>query len=545
MSTAVPKNSDQSSSTIIADVLDAARSGNHNSAYELAHAAIAQGIIDVALFEIVVDWLVRHGRDSEAATALESLHTLADGNPTLLVRTGLILLRLRRPQAALAAFDAAIGLEPGYARAHYERGVALGILGQIREMRGAHEQTIILEPRNADALASLALIAAREGDVVRARNHASQSLNQRPDNGTALAAIAVADAHDGKILEAQQRLDLLQADTRFVNDTWIDIAISDAGDAFEQNNCCSQAFSAYTAVNERRRKRQFPTMGNGRAIDAVRHRVAYFGRTEPWRPGSGNTPSPAIGHVFLLGFMRSGTTLLETVLASNPAVCAMDEREFLAEPARRFLFSDKALDELGTLDESELSVWRDAYWSAVEGADTSVAGRIFVNKMPFNSLRLPLISRLFPDAKIILAIRDPRDVLLSCFRHRFDANQLTFEFLRLEDCARFYAATMEFVKLCRRKLPLKVHEHRYEDMIADFGTSVRAACEFIDVEWNESMREFVTATNVIAPRSQSAAQVRRGLYSDGIGQWRRYGMELAPTFPILAPWIERFGYSAE
>ncbi|HEX4160659.1 MAG TPA: sulfotransferase [Rhizomicrobium sp.] len=538
-------NGDGVVSNDIANILQAARSGDIDLAYELAGVAVERGERDPAVFEIVAGWLAGHGQNNEAAAAIETLRALADGDPVLLVRVGLLLLRLRRPGAALTAFEAAIALEPDYARAHYERGVALGILGQIGEMRTAHERTIALEPRNADALASLALIAARAGDTAQTRNYASQSLGSRPDSGPAEAALAVADINDGKFADAQRRLDLLLTDARLANDTWIDIAISDAGDAFAQRNCFPQAFAAYTAVNERRRKRQLPAIGNLRAVDAVRHRTAYFNRSEPWRIGCGRTLSPVAGHVFLLGFMRSGTTLLETVLASNPAICAMDEREFLAAPARRFLFADETLDELAALDEPGLGIWCQAYWKAVEQAGADVAGRVFVNKMPFNSLRLPLLAKLFADARIILAIRDPRDVVLSCFRHRFDANQLTFEFLRLEDCARFYSATMEFMELCRSKLPLRICEHRYEDMIADFDTAVRAICEFIGVEWNEAMRDFVPASGVIAQRNQSAEQVRRGLYSSGIGQWRRFRAQLEPAIPILAPWIARFGYPAD
>jgi tetratricopeptide (TPR) repeat protein len=536
----------QSISAAAAVVLDAVRSGEHDRAYQLANAAVARGNRDPVLFEILAGWLSRHGRDNEAVAALETLRPLASVNPPLLVRIGLSYLRLRRPQEALSAFDAALVLQPEFARAQYERGVALGILGQIDEMRLAHERTIALEPGNADALASLALIAARAGDATRARDYASRSLNVRCDCGSAVAALAVADIHDDKIADAQRRLDGLLMDVRLANDSWIDIAVSDAGDAFAQQSRFSLAFAAYAAVGERRRKRQLPAMENRRAIDAVRHRTAYFTRSTAWHSGSDKSPpSPALGHVFLLGFMRSGTTLLETVLASNSAVCAMDEREFLATPARQFLFADETLDELAELEEPQLAGLREIYWRAVEEANPNVAGRIFVNKMPFNSLRLPLIAKLFPDARIIFAIRDPRDVLLSCFRHRFDANQLTFEFLRLEDCAHFYAATMEFVEVCRNKLPLSVHQHRYEDMIADFDGTVRAVCRYVGVEWKETMRDFITASGVIAPRNQSAGQVRRGLYTDGIGQWRRFNHQLEPVIPIIAHWIERFGYSAD
>jgi Tfp pilus assembly protein PilF len=535
---------DRDVSSVITDIRDAARAGDHDRAYELASAAITHGLRDSVLIEIIASRLARNHGDSEAAAAIEMLRTLAAGNAVRLVRLGLFFLRLRRPHEALAAFDATIVLEPDNARAHYERGVTLGILGQIVEMRAAHERTVALEPRNAHALASLALIAARAGDTAQARNLATQSLSSRPDGGPAAAALAVADVHDGKIAKAQRLIDNLLADARLANDTWIDIAISDAGDAFALKNCFSRAFAAYTAVNERRRKRQLPAIAARRAINAVRHRIAYFSRSEPWRVECTPTPSPVSVHVFLLGFMRSGTTLLETILATNPAVSAMDEREFLAAPAGRFLFADETLDELAALEEPGLGVWREAYWNAVTDADPDVAGRIFVNKMPFNSLRLPLVAKLFPDARIILAIRDPRDVLLSCFRHRFDANQLTFEFLRLEDCAHFYSAAMEFVEVCRRKLPLRIYEHRYEDMIADFDASVRAVCDFVGVEWNEAMRDFVSAAGVIAPRNQNAELIRRGLYSGGIDQWRCFRPQLEPVIPILAPWIARFGYPA-
>jgi len=167
-----------------------------------------------------------------------------------------------------------------------------------------------------------------------------------------------------------------------------------------------------------------------------------------------------------------------------------------------------------------------------------------VDKLPFNSLKLPLIAKLFPDAKILFAIRDPRDVVLSAFRQRFEINTDNFEFLRLDDCARYYATIMRLVTLYREKLPLDLHEHRYEDLVADFDTSVRAVCAFIGIDWNDSMRNFAAAPRSVDARSASAPQIRRGLYS-GAGQWRRYRDELAPILPILEPWIARFGYPTE
>jgi tetratricopeptide (TPR) repeat protein len=546
MSTSASEGEDRDASGLLAGVFAAARSGNLDLAYRLASAAVEGGVRDAVLFEVIARWMAQHEPDQESATALQTLRMLSAGRPALLVRLGLLCLRLRQPQAALSMFDAAISLQPDNAQAHYQRGVALGALGQVDEMRTAHAYVISLDPANAEALASLALIAARAGDTKLARDYAGKSLRCQPDEGCALAALAVADARDGRTDAAQSRIENLLSDNRCINDTRIDIAISDAGDAFTRHARFAEAFAAYAAVGERRRRRQLPAVQSRRAIDAIHRRTAYFNLSTHWGNETGETElSPASAHVFLLGFMRSGTTLLETILAANPDICAMDERELLAAAARRFLFSDETLDELGTNTGPELDTWRKDYWRAVEDTGLSPSGRALIDKMPFNSLRIPLIARLFPHARIVLAIRDPRDVVLSCFRNRFDANQLTFEFLRLEDCANFYAATMEFLEICRLKMPLSIYEHKYEDLIADFDCSVRRICEFIGVEWRESMRDFIAASDVIAPRNYSGTQVRSGFYSHGVGQWRRFSAQLSPVIPILAPWISRFGYPAD
>jgi hypothetical protein len=119
----------------------------------------------------------------------------------------------------------------------------------------------------------------------------------------------------------------------------------------------------------------------------------------------------------------------------------------------------------------------------------------------------------------------------------------SFEFLRLDDCARFYAAVMQLVDSVRKKAPfLRICEIRYEDLVADFDRAVTTICTFAGIEWNEAMRNFQMASSTIDRRSQSAAQVQRGLYRGAAEHWRHYAPQLSPVLPILAPWIARFGY---
>jgi len=168
---------------------------------------------------------------------------------------------------------------------------------------------------------------------------------------------------------------------------------------------------------------------------------------------------------------------------------------------------------------------------------------LFVDMNPFNGIKLPIIARLFPEARILIMRRDPRDVVLSCFRINFTPSPAAWSFSELEETARHYDALMQLVELCRERLPLAYHEVRYDRLVADFEGTVRALAAFIGLEWTEQFRRFDRTAQARGVRTASVTQVRRGLY-DGRGQWRRYAEQLEPALPILAPWVERFGFDA-
>jgi hypothetical protein len=169
------------------------------------------------------------------------------------------------------------------------------------------------------------------------------------------------------------------------------------------------------------------------------------------------------------------------------------------------------------------------------------ASKILVDKQPYNTVKLPLIVKLFPEAKILFITRDPRDVIFSCFRRRFRMNPSNYELLTLEGAARLYDSVMGLADIFRTKLSMSLLDLQHEDMVADFRDSVDGIFRFVglnarDASWNPEER---TRTRAIG--TPSAAQIARGLSRDGIGSWRRYADQLAPVLPILRPWVERFG----
>jgi len=388
-------------------------------------------------------------------------------------------------------------------------------------------------------------IAIRKGETEKARTLAEASLAVDPNQATAIVSLGQADMAERRYADAEKRFaDLLAADILYPANrpqVWTLL-----GDALDAQKRYAEAFSIYGRGNEELRRFHAAEQGDGNAREAARNLIGYFEneRTDRWKaPDDGGFVDGAFEqHVFLLGFMRSGTTLLEQVLASNPNIVALEEKGLLVHAGEEYLTSFNALENFAAFDGEALAKLRREYWQKVREYLPDSTAKVFVDKQPLNTTKLPLIAKLFPRARILFAIRDPRDVVFSCFRRNFKVTGTQYEFLNIETCARIYSLIMRIGEICREKMPLNVLEHRYEDMVQDFDGRIRAVCDFIGVEWAETMRNFDEHASVADLRSPSASQVRRPLYSEGIGQWRRYGEQLKPVLPVLEPWVEKFGY---
>jgi hypothetical protein len=312
-----------------------------------------------------------------------------------------------------------------------------------------------------------------------------------------------------------------------------------------------QAFAAYSESNRLKYMyyaHRFETPGTT-AADYCRWLTRQFENVSDdagYRAGRQSEPQTedrSRAHVFLVGFPRSGTTLLENVLASHPDITALDERDTLGDVTQRFLVNDVGLKSLAKLTPEEIRELRTNYWGRVRKFNPNIEGKVIIDKYPLTSIKLPIIAKLFPSAKILFAVRDPRDVVLSCFRRNFAMNTSMFEFLDIERAARFYDAVMTLNAVYREKLGLDRLQVHNEALIEDFEGRAQEVCTFIGVEWNEQMRDFAEHAKSRAIKTPSSVQVVRGINSDSVGLWRHYQKEMAPALPALAPWVTTYGYA--
>jgi len=536
----------QADPAVLQGISQAVGSGNLRAAFELAHQAILRGQRHPVLFNARALWLQQTGHLQDAAENFQQARAFTPDDPNLLNALGLCLARLNRTQDAVALFEEAIALNPRSAQSHLHLGWARGLHGDQKAARKSYERAIALDPRYPEALAGIAAIAAREGERDSARSFAQKALRLNPREPTAIVALAMVDIAEGAFQAAEERLRPLLNDPGILGHTRA-LALGFYADAMNGLDRTDEAFAAYKAKNEELYRINAPRFAGRRRATDIFNDVATYLEGLP----DGKAPAPekscASGdepreHVFLLGFIRSGTTLLEQVLGSNPDVVVLEERETLADVAPQFLWEGGGLDRLGALSNDELSTMRARYWERVREFGGESNGKVFIDKQPLNTFNLPIIAKLFPGAKILFALRDPRDVVFSSFRRHFEVNATMFEFLRLPDAARFYDAVMRVGTNSLEKFPLSVHRHRYEDMVEDFEPQVRAVCDFLGIAWDDSMRNFAENAKTREIRSPSVLQVRRELYREGVDQWKKYERHLADILPVLAPWVEKFGY---
>ncbi len=528
-------------------VSSAVAASDFRRAYEVADTAISQGVIHPALFSARAMWLERQKRDREALADFERAASLDSGNVALLNAIGLCLVRMDRVQEALSSFDEAIALNPTYTLTYHRKALALQMKGDIAGAQRMNEQAVRLNPHDVNALASLASIWAHKGDAKKALEYSERALRLDPRQATAMAARALIAAVQGHFVEAEAILRRLLERPELAAHARVGV-LGLLADSLDGQDRVADAFAAYRNQNEellQMRAANFPATGS--IADSVRALLAAI-ELIPQQPSS---PQDDAGygqpsqHVFVVGFFRSGTTLLRQVIAHHPDVVTLAEHDLLLDPAKAFLSDVAGMAKLASLSENDLAAMREDYWRKIGESTPSLSGKVLIDENPLHTLKLPLIAKLFPRARIILALRDPRDIVLSCFRGPFDVGAARGDLLTLDGAAAAFDAVMNFALSVQPMIAQPYLLNRYEDWVSDPHTAIDTLCTHLGLPVDTALHELYTKSIENDIRTPSAARIVRPLYREDVGQWRRYRAQLEPVLPILGPWIEKFGYSAE
>ena len=238
---------------------------------------------------------------------------------------------------------------------------------------------------------------------------------------------------------------------------------------------------------------------------------------------------------------------MEQLIASLRQIIPSDEKPMLDRlvhklPAllrRPFSYPQ----DLDSLTVPELEKLRKRYWALAEKMVGPIeTGKRLLDKMPFNIVDLGMVYRLFPDAKVIVVLRDPRDCCLSCFMQPFMPSQTNIHMMSFNNSARLYAAVMDLWMHYRSSLQLSFLEVRYEDLVAEFETVARRVIEFIDEPWDDTVLHYFEHARTRNVSTPSYSAVASPIYSGSIGSWKHYQAHFEPLMNMLNPYLEEFGY---
>ena len=523
------------------------QAGDIARAVKLACAALDTGLIHPMLLHLRAHGHDVAGRFADALSDLRIAFQIAPGDIYVRNAFGLLLARLGYLKEAGPILAETAAMAPGFAAAHYSLGWFQAFTGDVEAARRSFEATIALHPDMPEALAHLASLASDQADWPATERFATRALAIRPNQPVALTARAAAATAQGHLDDAEAALAPL-GDLSALPPLEAARALTTMGDLRHAQGRYKEAFEIYAARNHDIFQRAAPRydLAGHTATDHVHRLRAYFSGLPDsgWHKTQDTAAArgPVRTHVFLVGFPRSGTTLAESALAAHPNVAVMDEREALAAAVAEYLVDETGPARLAGAPLEDLETHRARYWENVRSFGVDADAKVFVDKYPLNTTKLPLIARLFPQARILFAWRDPRDVVFSCFRRSFALNPAMFEFLDLRRAALFYDAVMALASDYDRVLDQAIYALRYESLVTDFDGEMSRVCAFLDLPFDDRIRDFAALAQSRAIRTPSGAQVSRGLYSHGRDQWRNYAQALEPVMPILAPWAERLGY---
>jgi TPR repeat protein/Tfp pilus assembly protein PilF len=426
--------------------------------------------------------------------------------------------------------------------------------GKIGEARRLYEESVKAAPDVFQTWLGWGRLEEAERDFAAARLRLEQAARIRPNDPALRLERAVLRSREGDDLAALAELEPPDArrdrDGACAAETLNSYALLEKGRILDRLQRYDEAFACFAEAKRREREASGIDYYDRQAQEAAKRLRQFFvgGRVRlfPAAPAVANGAQP----IFILGFPRSGTTLVEQALSNHPRISAGDELPFINEFSEiipRLLGSPlsypEALSELWVGDSRHgLGLLRDVYLRKADARGVVEPGSAwFTDKMPLNEMHLGLITVIFPCSPLIHVLRHPLDVILSAFSHHLTHGY--FCALALETVARHYVLVMELVEHYRTEMALRYLTVRYEDMVEDIAGSVRRMLDFIGEPFDLRCVSF--HRNGRLPQTPSYAQVAEPLYDRSKFRYRHYLKHLEPVIPIVAPIISRLGYSLD
>ncbi|MFL2918936.1 MAG: tetratricopeptide repeat protein [Thalassobaculaceae bacterium] len=516
------------------------------------------------------------GRLDEAEASYDQAIALKPDYAVVHNNLGNTLKELGRLDEAEASYNQAITLKPDYAEAHCNLGITLHEIGRLDEAEASYSQAMALKPDFAEAHNDLGNTLKELGRLDEAEASYNQAIALKPDYANAHLNLC-------ELLEKMNRTDELlsfirsdcrkiwvnkaeflyyEALTEFRKENYqtaaelvekINInelpemrrtyAMKLQGDVYHHKKNYSAAFEAYKAKNKyAKNSLEYKKQEPEKYFIQQREKVAQIEQLQGQTAYKSVIKPSWIQPTFLIGFPRSGTTLLDTILRTHSNIDVLEELPMMQK--MNAIFADPpTISMIEAMDNTGAEIASGYYFEELKKHIKVGSQQTLVDKLPLNILQLPLINQVFPNAKYIVALRHPLDCVLSCWMQEFNLNSAMANMVELERIVEFYDVAMSILKLSQERYSLNTHRIRYEDLIVDFDENIASLLMFLNLKWEKELRSYQkTALARGRINTPSYSQVVKPIYSTASYRWENYEEYLEPYKSRLAPWIQEYGY---
>ena len=483
----------------------------------------------------------------------------------------------KRFEKAIEKYDLAISYKPNYSEAIYNKGLILRELGQTDLALTTLEHSIHFNKRFTEAFNSIGSIYNDKQNTEKALEYFQKAIDADPKNVTSylnlcevyekineldkfssvlsLANVNMAsDSADLSFYRALLAFRLKKySDCIFLLDE-IDIKqLSGRKEAsywrikansHQNSGEYDEAFEAFVSMNSFVKKSaEFDSNDVDAFFKQIGEKAAELSSLSA--PDQLNQPKRSTMPYklcFLIGFPRSGTTLLDTILRTHSKLCVVEEKPMI-NLVNSFLGNPTTV-EIERLNGQTINAARDVYLDELGKHITDKDAKVVIDKLPLNIIQLPIINRLFPDANYLFALRHPLDAILSCWMQNFRLNSAVGNFLDLTRTVDFYCKTMEIASLCIKRYDLRTSRIYYESVIDNMQEEIAKLMEFLGLLWEDNLKNYQTTAKERASISTpSYSQVIEPLYKSASYRWRNYESQLKSEIHKVEPWTKEFGYA--
>ncbi len=489
----------------------------------------------------------KRGDSESALDFLQQAARIKKNSAKVYFQLGTIYHDLHEHDKAIEALHTAIDLKSDYVEAYELITSTMQMAGLYRELIEVCRGAATAIPDNAGLYARMAGALEQTSQLDEAKAAAEKALLIDSGHSRALFTLAKVERRRHDLPAARDRLRSLMGMP--LQPAQMAAVAGELGEVLDRLDEYDDAFKAFTHGNNVMLRTVPPQAQQSRVLhNKIQAYQKYFqtDAVSGWSEVDDGQASP----IFLVGFPRSGTTLTEQLLVATGKVHPSDEQPVIDQIIRDtadLLGRTVTMPEgLASLNDNELTLLRRHYWKlVVDMCGELPQGKRFLDKLPLNIIELGFIYRLFPNAEIIVVLRDPRDCCLSCYMRQFVLNEAMTNFTSVETTGRFYAETMGLWIHYRDNFPLKYLQLRYEDMVADLETAARSLLSFLNLDWNVDVLRFFEKVSERNVRTPSYSAIATPIYNRAVGRWKNYSDQLAPMMNDLKPYVDAFGYEID